>query len=381
MATEQRRHFNTNSRDVKRRIAARANSRGRPRAPAPTPDSGVLIRALRGVPVKPEDVNPGSLLTQAAVHHGVVVPLYRACRLGGAENGVESLAAVASNRRASALRISHWSIVASNWLTEAAVPHAIVKGPAVATAYPDADREFMDLDILVAPASMYEAIDVMKRQGASALEDASWPRDDGYLQLAFGLPSGVTVELHADLAHTDDVRRDFDFQPEVLLSRTTTVAVLGHELPALDPEDTIIHVAFHAMLSGGDRLVWLADLDALVRHTELGWTVLIERARGAKLALVLGVMLQRAAVVLDTPVPPDAMQELLRRGMLWSRLLVDFERRRPTAANFDRKLRGQVLIRSTRDSTATSLRKLARLLWTDVILFVVTDRRHPWRRR
>jgi hypothetical protein len=127
--------------------------------------------------------------------------------------------------------------------------------------------------------------------------------------------------------------------------------------------------------------VWLADLDALVRQGGIRWNTLIERARKARLALVVGVMLERAATVLDTPVPPAALNALKRRGRLWSALVAAFEARRPTAESHGKIFRGQVLVRSTRSSTATSAAQLAGLIWKDVIRFVITDPGHPWRQR
>jgi hypothetical protein len=286
---------------------------------------------------------------------------------------------MAGNRRATAMRISRWCIEVSRWLREAGVAHAIVKGPAIAAAYPDADREFVDLDVLVAPATMAKAIAVLDEHGAEPLEDLGWPRPDGIGELTFSVPSGVAVDLHADLVHREEVRRDFRFLTEPLLARVSMGVVLGQAVPVLDPEDTLTHVALHAMLSGGDRLVWLADLDALVRKGGIRWPILIERAREEKLALVIGVLLQRASTLLGTPVPAGALKELRRDGVLWSWLLAEFERRRPTAASYGRNFRGQILVRSTRASTVASMVALARLIWTDVVLFVPRNRDHPWR--
>jgi hypothetical protein len=128
-------------------------------------------------------------------------------------------------------------------------------------------------------------------------------------------------------------------------------------------------------------LVWLADLDALVRLDQIQWATLIERARQAHTALVVGVMLQRTAAVLGTPVPQHALKALLRNGRLWSTLLATFEHFRPIAGSHGQIFRGQVLMRSTRRSTASSMVQLARLIWTDVILFVLRNRNHPWRVR
>ena len=218
----------------------------------------VLLAALRGT--SPPVVGPGAepLLLDAAAYHGVVIPLHRAYRRSDSEVAPDGLAEMAGNRRARAMRIARCSIEVSRWLQAAGVAHAIVKGPAVAAAYPDADREFVDLDVLVMPTTMLEAIAVLEAHGAQSLEHLGWPRPDGVGELTFGLPSGVAIDLHADLVHRADVRRDFEFSAERLLARVTTGLVLGQVVPVLDPEDTLTHVALHAMLSGGDRLVWLA---------------------------------------------------------------------------------------------------------------------------
>lgn len=308
--------------------------------------------------------------------------MYRSYERGdlGSVEGA-ALATLARRRRASALRISVSAGEVSEWLRRAHVRHAVLKGPAVAVAYDDADREFVDLDVLVAPAQMRDAIIVLEGHGARRLEEVRWPRPDGIGELTLGLPSGVALDLHADLVHHADVRRDFCLPVESLLDRATTARIVDREVPVLDPEDTLIHVALHAVISGGDRLVWLADLDALVRLDQLSWPELLRRAHEARTALVVAIMLDRAAMVLGTPVPLDVLRALRRRGASWALLLRLFERWRPTAESYGRSFHGQVLVRATRDSTARSVSTLARLVWTDVIRYVISDRNHPWRSR
>lgn len=361
---------------LKRRGAGRPTAR--PTAPA-VAESQVLLAALRGSPPPGLQQAEQALLLEAAAYHGVVTAVYRAYRRSGTATVPDGLPEMAGNRRATAMRIGRWCIEVSEWLDAAGVTHAILKGPAIAAAYPDADREFVDLDVLVAPAAMVKAIAVLELHGAQALEQTGWPRRDGIGELTLGLPSGVAIDLHAELIHRQGVRRDFRLSTESLLARATRGFVLGHAVPVLDPEDTLTHVALHAMLSGGDRLVWLADLDALVRKGGIRWPVLIERAREEKLALVIGVLLQRASTVLGTPVPATALKDLRRDGVLWSWLLAEFERRRPTAASYGRNFRGQILVRSTRASSVASMFVLARLIWTDVVLFLLRNRDHPWR--
>lgn len=339
-----------------------------------------LVQALRNRRVDGATAVCLPGLASAAASHGVVLPLYRALGRGTGNGDLELLAASASYRRAVALQIGVASLEVSDWLRQSGVVHAVLKGPAVAAAYPNADREFVDLDVLVAPAEMPRAIGALERHGAGLDDAQGWPRSDGITQIGLSLPSGVTIDLHADVIHVERARRDFRIAVEPLLARVTTTEVLGRPLPVLDAEDNLTHVALHAMLSGGDRLMWLADLDALVRSGRIRWPVLVERARQARVALVVGVMLQRASIVLGTPVPADALAALLRRGRVWARVLAAFERRRPTASNHDRNLHGQVLVRATRSSTWQSALTLAGLIWTDVILLLVNNPEHPWRR-
>jgi hypothetical protein len=319
-------------------------------------------------------------LTLAADHHGIAIPLYRAHSRGDLRSDdATSLVALGHRRRAGALQLTVSAVEVCQALAACGVHYALVKGPALALAYEDADRQFVDVDLLVAPGQVRQAIEEIEGLGANVLGGVSWPRLDGIAEVTLILPNGSNIDLHANLVvHADD-RRDFHLHTESLLARTTTACVLGHEVSVLGAEDALVHVALHAALSGGERLVWLADLDALVRQNAHSWSVLVDRSRDAGAALVVGVMLDRARSVLGTPVPREVLRALQRRGLLWSQMLRHFERWRPTAANYDRNFRGQVLIRSTRRSSYTSLVALAELIRTDVIGHLLHDRQHPWR--
>jgi hypothetical protein len=346
-------------------------------------DKVSLVAVLRETPLaavwEPDDLQQ---LLQAAELHGIVIPLYRAFLSGNLlASDATALTDMARRRRAGALQISTSALNVCEWLQNEGVRHAILKGPAVAAAYPEADREFGDLDLLIAPGQMSRAIATIEKHGGERRSDVSWPRPDGIEEISLFLPGGVDVDLHAELlVHSRD-RADFRLPTGQLLLRATSECVLGSELPVLDPVDTLIHVALHAVISGGDRLVWLSDLDALVRRRPVSWPTLLSRSRDARAALVVGVMLDRATMVLGTPVPRDVLRSLEIRGVVWAFLLRMFEKWRPTAANYDRSFHGQILMRSTRDSTCTSLATLFSLIRTDVLKHVLQDPQHPWRRR
>ena len=342
----------------------------------------LFVDALRRVSRSGWGSNGTDMTAKTAAYHGIVIPLYRANIRGDVEiSDPDPLAALARRRRAGALKLSASAVDVCRWLELSGVRHAVLKGPAIAVAYEENDREFVDLDILVAPEQMLLAIAALEEHSGSILEAVSWPRTDGIGELPIGLEREVTVDLHADLIHNADVRRHFQLSTDRLLERTTVARIIDHPLPVLCPEDNLIHVALHAMLSGGDRLIWLVDLHALVHQGLFTWQRLVDRSRQAHAALVVGVLLERSANVLGTPVPRPVLRSLQKKGALWALTLRAFERCRPTASNYGRSLHGQVLVRATRRTTLTSVAALVHLWWTDVVLFVLRDRHHPWRER
>ncbi len=323
---------------------------------------------------------PSSALVAAAEYHGVIAELRRAYGLYTDDGRTRELRATALAARGIALRATCAAVDVSTWLRDAGIAHAVVKGPALARFYPESDRTFVDLDVLVHAEHMSAAIAALVGHGCTLVDGMSWPRADGVGEISVALQSGVTLDLHADLIHRPDVRRCFWFPARKLLGRTSQMEILGRQVPVLDREDTLIHVALHAVISGGDRLIWLADLDRLVASGEVRWEIVVERAQEAGLALVVGVMLCRASITLGTEVPDEALATLLRGGRVWSQLLIGFDRMRPVSRSYGRLFRGQILVRATRQGTLSSLVALTRLVVSGVIRPLLTEADHPWRR-
>ena len=156
--------------------------------------------------------------------------------------------------------------------------------------------------------------------------------------------------------------------------------MLEQPIPTLDEIDTLVHVATHAAISGGHRLVWLADLDAAIRRLDgvqdAGWDGLVQRARDAGAGLVLAVMLDRARRALGTPLPAGLLASLSSGGRLWLGLTGSFDSLRPVSRSYHRSFRGQLLVRATGPTTAVSLGVLRQLVAT-----AVASRRGRSRRR
>lgn len=259
-------------------------------------------------------------------------------------------------------------------LDGADVPWAVVKGPAAAaTFWPAADmRDYRDLDVVVDPARFGEVLDLLVDAGAEQL-DLNWGlvRRQMRAELTLVLPRGTLLDLHWHPVNEAPVRRRFDWPVGGLLERRVPVSLGSVTVPTFDPVDAALHMAYHAVVSGGYRLLWLADVAystaAVARSGDLG--ELARRAEEARLDVVVRVALDRVARVLGTR--PE-LEWTSRRGALWRAGVRARDRRLGRAGAVTRghlaRGTGRLLVGSTRGSTAASAWTLG--FWAS---------RHAWR--
>jgi hypothetical protein len=183
---------------------------------------------------------------------------------------------------------------------------AVLKGPALAElAYAEAScRHYRDLDVLVAPRDARAVIEHLDAAGAPAV-DRNWSVlvEEGRGQVHVELPQGSLLDLHWHLVNRRIVRNVFRFRTSDLLDRARHATVLGSQVRVLDPVDTLLHVAVHAALGGGQRLQWLLDTDQAIGDTTVDPAVLRDRAVSARCLSMTTAMLDHASGVLGTPVP------------------------------------------------------------------------------
>jgi hypothetical protein len=161
----------------------------------------------------------------------------------------------------------------------------------------------------------------------------------------------------------DDVLED--------VRRRVRVDLGGHPVPTLDPADSLIHLAVHAALSGGDRLVWIKDIERAVVIRRPDWEELVARSREWRVNGPVGVMLHRARVLLDAPVPRHVPKSLI--GARRYRLVERIDRRWPVEASRGGPAPGRVMPRvigyGVGGGAAVLLRRALRHF----------DPREPWR--
>ncbi len=291
-------------------------------APRPADVGGTLLAALRPDgrfgPWTLEDLDPAlcAATERAADDHHVLPLFWRACADAGSfrappVNDEGYVAVTATVARF--LRVSEELRALSGVLDSLAVPWAVVKGPVLAElAYPEpALRPYYDLDVLVHPHAFGDVVAALEASG-SLLVDRNWSlqcsarRAEASLVLPFGTP----LDLHWHLINDRSTRDTMNWEMGPCLERRRELAVGSVLVPVLDPVDTVLHVAVHGALSGGQRLLWVKDLERLTLLPGLDWDELVARARARRITLPVGVMLRRAGRLLGAGMPRTVLRDL-----------------------------------------------------------------------
>jgi hypothetical protein len=334
-----------------------------------------LLACLDGRP--PEEVREllstfdDDELAQLGLHaaqHRVVPFLAAAVRASGialTEEARASLGRTHSTRTAEHLLtlVDLESAIAA--FDEADVPFAILKGPVLAEHYyASADlRTYDDLDVLTAPSSFARAIDALTATGATVL-DRNWSllRAEARGQVHLQLPMGTLTDLHWHLVNRRAVREGFSIRTTQLLDRRRSVPVGALSVPTLDPIDMLLHVCLHASLSGGDRLIWLKDIERVIAIDPPDWGAVIERARSWRSRRVVAVAIERARRSLGVPVPDRALRGLFGSSP-WRRVSVALDDRFPPERAVGRQTPATVWAQLVRDSIPLTASALAERAW------------------
>ncbi len=197
-------------------------------------------------------------------------------------------------------------------LDDSGVPWVVFKGPILADVLHGSAgrRTYDDLDVLVHPAGFRRVIDVVEGLGGR-LMDRNWDllRRERRGQVHLALHGGLELDLHWDLVNVH--RRRMLIDTSAVLDRRTVIRVSNLDLPTLDPTDSLIHLAVHAAVSGGDGLVWLKDIERAVAHRSPDWADVVERSRAWGVSGSVGLMLDRARRMLDAEVPVSIPVDLV----------------------------------------------------------------------
>ena len=336
------------------------------------PVVAALVAAVGG----PPPADPGALarlpvddVVAVAEAHRLGSALLRSLTDGAADAAPAALVDALRDARTAQV-VAHLTTLAdlralAGVLDDAQVPWAVVKGPAAAASFwPAADmRDYRDLDVVVHPARFAEVLDLLVDAGAQQL-DLNWSlvRRQMRAELTFVLPRGTLLDLHWHPVNEAPVRRRFAWPVAELLDRRVEVSLGSVAVPTFDPVDAALHMAYHAVLSGGYRLLWLADVAYSSAAVERAGRLdeLVSRAEAARLDVVVRVALERVSRVLGRAPQPAWTR---RRGAAWRAAVRARDARYGPGGGVARGHlehgTGRLLVGSTRGSSLASAYTLA----------------------
>jgi Uncharacterised nucleotidyltransferase len=332
----------------------------------PRPAARVLIDSVQQVPDQsyPWDrIDPDNLL-RAALLHGVApaVALHLRGRPDVPKELSQRLQGCYRDQLARHLRTLSDLRPASEALRRAGLTWAVVKGPALAERlWPRPDmRLYVDLDLVVDRRRFGDCLETLEGLGATYV-DRNWPliRDRVRGEVSMQLPHGTPLDLHWHVVNEADLRSQFTFKMEEMFSRTVDSELGGTVSPTFDDVDTLLHLTYHMVLSGGHKLVWLKDFDLAASVPDLDWHEVRSRARSYGCELALDVVLRRTARVLH---PQRAFVHSARRSG-WAEVASVADRLRPPPNLPGERRSGRIVFQSTRASGVRSVRAAARAVF------------------
>lgn len=185
------------------------------------------------------------------------------------------------------------------------------KGPVLAEFSYDAvhRREFGDLDLLVPREDVPAAVDVLERLGYAWRGSAPRVDDSALLGGPLTMPIVDEYQLHRDWSTVElrwrvgDNDRPFGPDFETLWDRRSSVDVAGTPVPALDPIDRLLVLAFHGTKHRWHLLKWIRDFAGTLERTRSAWSRLFQRARtnGLERKLLVGIALATALWEVEVP--------------------------------------------------------------------------------
>lgn len=196
---------------------------------------------------------------------------------------------------------------------EQGVDWLLVKGPVLSeSVYERSDlRVYNDLDVVIDREAFPKAIDVLEAEGFTLL-DRNWDliRRERRAQLHVSLALGTVGDVHHHLLNRATVRGSLSLPMSELFERARTVDLGSVQVRTLDPVDTLLHLCIHAGLAGGDRLLWMKDVEQALRTRSMPWDEILERARRWRAGPLVAVVLRRSRSQIDASVPEEIIESL-----------------------------------------------------------------------
>jgi hypothetical protein len=184
------------------------------------------------------------------------------------------------------------------------IPVMLTKGPVLAQRCYGFSfaRQYTDLDFVLRDSDILRATETLIGLGydakvpPSAIQAKKPAGEYAFTQLS----TKLLVELHTEPT--------FRYYPkalsvEKLLSRKASVKLGEQDVPALSVEDELLLISIHGAKHFWERLLWIADVAALITYNPIDWDRVAAAAHEADAQRMLRISLLLAKNVVGAPLP------------------------------------------------------------------------------
>jgi hypothetical protein len=277
-----------------------------------SPEWSALLQCARRPPQEPSDdlfskCDPAKLLELAEEHS--VTNLLAACVLRFERPLPEGLRhAIREQQRQHAISALHLiaeMLHVTELLSSARIESLVLKGPALSlVAYGDpAVRQYGDIDLLVRHRDIYRSTELLLESGCQArisLETIAAGKVPG--EYVFRRGNGALLEIH-----TERTLRYFPnpLRIEDLFARKLWLELNGKKFATHSLEDALLALCTHGAKHFWTRLLWVADLSAMLdrRSAQIDWDRVVACARELGTERILRTGLLLANRVLRSEIP------------------------------------------------------------------------------
>lgn len=263
------------------------------------------------------------MVLRLALHHGVLDLIYHRTRdhddLGLPESLVHSLHA---NNQLSAhknLFLASQLIKIRDMFEEHGIEAISLKGPLLGSYLYDniSLRPFGDLDIVVRHEKIFEAKKLLVSEGFRPDHIMSAAEERDYVDRQYALvlikhigDYQIVAELHWALTHKFF---SFRFTPDEVWKRTRPLTLSNVSVETLQNPLLMLFLCVHGAKHDWDRLIWLCDIDRLVRRfTDDEWVELFDLAARTRSMRMVTVGLELSRALFGTSLPELAFNRIER---------------------------------------------------------------------
>lgn len=202
-------------------------------------------------------------------------------------------------------------------LMEAGIHTIALKGPTLAQlAYGDITlRQFGDLDILVDEEHAFMAANTVLNDGHTAPLPVALLSSRTYLNVAkdyslVGATGYVHTELHWRLFEKKYTKADTVAINAKERTGLQTVHINTKPIATLSNELLIVYLCLHGAKHAFERLLWLCDIDRMIRSCNVDWEKASNIARDTHSLRSFHLGLRLTHALLHTPIPANVLSRI-----------------------------------------------------------------------